>query len=280
MKPAPFTYHRPASLIAALALLAEHGPDARVLAGGLSLMPLLKSRAIRTGHVIDIAALNGRTTRLTREPLGLRVGARVRQHEVSTTDHPLLAATLAHVGNWQTRRTGTIAGIVAFRNPTSQLAAVCGATNALVTAVSTTDTRVLEASALFQGTQQLRPTELITAVTFPHADETDCAYVQVGRRATDTLIAGVAVRLRRTEGRCVAATVCPVTLGHAGNPVPAAADALVGRRITEADRREAARATAAAIEPRTDLFADAAYRRAAVAALVERALERSGACAR
>lgn len=270
MKPAAFRYHRPGSIDEALGMLAALAPDASVLAGGLSLMPLLKSRAIRPADVVDIGWLTHELGNVVADGVGVRVGALVRQDEVAATHHPLLADCLGSIGNWQTRGIGTIGGLVAFADPLSQIAAVCGATGATVVARSRGKTRILSATALFTGAERLNPAELVTELTVPRR-EGGCAFFQIGRRAVDTTVASVAVWLRTASGRCVEAVICPVTSGHPGQPVQAAAR-LIGTRLTAADLRSAAEGAAAEISPRSDVLADAAYRRAVVAVLTRRAL--------
>ncbi|MGA2895604.1 MAG: FAD binding domain-containing protein [Xanthobacteraceae bacterium] len=198
MKPRPFDYVRPASVEEAVALLADYGDDARVLAGGQSLIPMLNLRLIDVGMLIDIsqvAALDAIRDLGDR----IEIGAAVTQNTLLGWPQlkqklPLLAAALPFVGHFQTRNRGTVCGSVAHADPSSEIAlalAVCGGT---VVLRSQRGERVVAAEAFQQDmlTTARAADELITAVQFPVIEGKGIAFNEVARRHGDFAIIAVA----------------------------------------------------------------------------------------
>jgi aerobic carbon-monoxide dehydrogenase medium subunit len=206
VKAAPFDYARPASVDDAVAALAAD-PDARVLAGGQSLAPLLALRLARPTLLVDVGAL----------PLGgvavdeteLHLGATVRHRRlerdpVVAREAPLFALAARHVGDAAVRNRGTLGGSLAHADPAAELPATLVAVSGAVTLVSTRGTRRLEARDLFEGffTTGLEPDELLTAVTVPRAAPgTGVAFEEWAPRAADFAVAGVAVSVHVADDR-------------------------------------------------------------------------------
>ncbi len=198
MKPRPFDYAQPDTVEEAVELLAEHGDDARILAGGQSLLPMLNLRLIEAGLLIDIS----RVAALDEiSDLGdtIEIGAAVTQNKLMAWPQlaqklPLLAAALPFVGHFQTRNKGTVCGSVAHADPSSEIPlalAVCGGA---VVLRSKRGSRVLAAAAFQQDmlTTARAPDELIAAVRFPVIEGKGTAFNEVARRHGDFAIIAVA----------------------------------------------------------------------------------------
>jgi aerobic carbon-monoxide dehydrogenase medium subunit len=283
MKPAPFSYHDPATLDEALSLLAEHGDDAVVLAGGQSLVPLLSMRLARPEVVVDPRRVPDLAT-VTATAQGVRCGAmattaRVELDPAVGRAIPGLVEGLGHVGHPQIRNRGTVGGSIAHADPAAELPALLVALDGTVTLRSATTTRTVAAGDLFAGafTTARRPDELLTEVWFP-AFAGATTVEEVCRRPGDFALAGAVCGLA-LDGDGPGATVLEARIalfGVADRPVRAhAAEAALaggpadGPRITAAAHR-----ATADLDPPDDEHAPAAYRRAVAAVVVERALHR------
>jgi carbon-monoxide dehydrogenase medium subunit len=279
MKPPPFEYHLVASVDDAVALLAEHGEDAKVLAGGQSLMPLLALRLARPAHLIDINGL-GELASLANGD-GLSVGALVR-HRVAERSatvgaaNPLMARALRLIGHAAIRNRGTIGGSIAHADPAAELPAVLLALDGEVEATSRRGARSISASELFRGflTTSLAPDELLTGVRFPPwTPGTGWSFQEFSRRSGDFAIAGVAATLR-LDGNAVIADARIALLGMGTTPLRAtkAEAALVGQAPSDAVWAAASEDAVAGLEPPSDVHGSGAYRRHLAAALTRRAL--------
>src|SRR2546430_2152979 len=196
MKPAAFEYHAPASVAEAVRLLGEL-EDAKVLAGGQSLVPLLNCRLARPAHLVDVNGI-GELDRVYERDGGVAVGAVVRQataerHPLVGRRCPLLPLALRHVAHQVIRNRGTVCGSLAHADPASELCAVLLVLGGRVVARSRRGERTIEASALFRGTFEtsLEPDELVTEAWFPEHGP-DVALVEESRRHGDYAMAGVA----------------------------------------------------------------------------------------
>jgi 2-furoyl-CoA dehydrogenase FAD binding subunit len=208
MKPRPFDYARPDTVEEALALLAEYGDDARILAGGQSLLPMLNLRLIEAGVLIDISRIveldvisNNVGTAFMQNPgETVEVGAAVTQNELMAwpllaQKLPLVAAALPHVGHFQTRNKGTVCGSIAHADPSSELPlalAVIGGD--IVLRSKARGERVLSASQFQRGmlTTAREPDELIVAVRFPIVARQGAAFREVARRHGDFALVAIA----------------------------------------------------------------------------------------
>jgi carbon-monoxide dehydrogenase medium subunit len=279
MKPASFELHAPTSIDEAVGLLTEHGDEAKVLAGGQSLVPMLALRLARFEHLVDVNAIADLST-VTRDDGWLRVGSTVRHRVVErdtevATAVPLLARATRHVGHFQIRNRGTLGGALAHADPAAEQPAVALALDAVLEITGPGGKRDVAASDFFQGTwtTALAEDELLTAARFPVWEgRTGCAVEEVARRQGDFALVGV---------------VCAVGVGDEGG-VDRAAIALFGVggtpvRATEAEEAlrsgatpaDAAAASIVGLEPPDDLHATADYRRKVAAVLVRRAIERA-----
>jgi len=279
VKPVDFDLHRPATLDAALELLAGYGDDARVLAGGQSLVPLLNFRLARPGHVVDIGRVPGLgDLRETRD--GLVVGAMVRQSRAERTPAvaarcPLLAAALPWIAHPPIRARGTICGSLAHADPAAELPAVAVALDATFVASSTAGRREIAAADFFQAhlTTALRADELLAAARFPAAAPgTGAAFCEASRRRGDFAMAGVAAQVTLAGGVIADARVC--VSGVAGVPLRCAASerALLGSAAGPEALRAAAEAALDILDPAGDLHATADYRRHLAGVLLRRAV--------
>jgi carbon-monoxide dehydrogenase medium subunit len=280
VKPPLFDYDLAGSVDEAVALLAEHGDEAKVLAGGQSLMPLLSLRLAHPERVIDVNRLTDLAT--IENGTGLRIGALVRHRvaersEVVAAANPLLARTIRFIGHAAIRNRGTIGGSVAHADPSAELPTLLVALDGEVEAQSARGTRTIRAAELFEGflTTTLQPDELLTSVRFPSlAPGAGWAFQEFSRRSGDFAIVGVACTLELNgQGRVAQARLA--FSGVATTPTRATATeaALVGAEPSAAVWTEMAQHAAAALDPPADLHGSSAYRRRLAATLVERALQ-------
>jgi carbon-monoxide dehydrogenase medium subunit len=286
VKPAPFDYVLARSAAEALSHLGRAGADAKVLAGGQSLVPTLNFRLARPSLLIDI---NGASDLAgLREADGtLVVGALVRQVTLerwARERQPLFAEALPLVGHWATRTRGTVVGSLVHADPAAELPALLLACDGAVVARGPAGERVIAARDLYLGplTTALAADELATEARFAlPGDGAGWGFAEVARRHGDFALVGAAALLWRGA----AGTVARVRLaffGVGGSPVlaDAAGHALAGQAPTPSRIAEAARAAAADLAPEGDLHATAEYRRRVAAVLAERTLATAAARAR
>jgi carbon-monoxide dehydrogenase medium subunit len=278
VKPAPFEYAAPRSLDEAVGALASGGGDAKVLAGGQSLVPMLALRLARPALLVDINRLPGLDG--IREASGmLEIGALVRQRALerwAASRSPLFADVLRHVAHPPIRNRGTVVGNVVHADPASELPALLLCLEGVVVARGPRGERMIPADRFYRAplTTALGPDELATAVRFtlPPAGA-GWGFAEVSRRHGDfALVGAVAVVTRGDDGTLERVRLA--VFGAAGTPVRGAAgeQALAGQAPTAARIGEAARAAAAALSPDGDIHATATYRRQVAATLAERTL--------
>jgi carbon-monoxide dehydrogenase medium subunit len=277
MKPPPFEYADPRSVEEALALLARHGDDAKILAGGQSLVPMLNFRLARPGVLVDVNRIPGLDG--LREAEGvLHAGALVRQRALerwSAARAPLLAAALKLVGHAAIRTRGTVGGSIAHADPAAELPALLLCHEGAAVATSARGRRVIPAGDLFQGPllTALAPDELVTETRWPlPGQSTGWGFHEVARRHGDFALVGAATLVTLERGRIASARI--VVFGAGPTPVRAsdAEKALAGQSPTTELLAEAGRAAAGPLEASTDIHASAEYRRRVAATLVGRAL--------
>ena len=279
MKPPLFEYHRAESVDEVIALLAEHADEAKVLAGGQSLVPLLSMRLARPAHLIDINRLPDLAT--IANGSGLTVGAMVRHRaiersDVARTANPLLAHAIGFIGHGAIRNRGTIGGSIAHADPAAELPAVLLVLDGVVEARSARGTRTVPASALFEGflTTSLEPDELLTAVRIPEwPTGTGWSFQEFSRRSGDFAIVGVAATVRLDgNGKIAAARLAFSGVDQVPVRATAAESLLAGATPSEVLWKSAAHAAAAPLEPSSDIHGSAAYRKQLAMVLAERAL--------
>jgi carbon-monoxide dehydrogenase medium subunit len=278
MKPAPFDYHAPRQLKDAAELLASL-PNAKILAGGQSLVPMLNFRYVVVDHLVDLGGISD----LRGIAVGdgrLRIGAMMRQRDLELApeiaEHcPLMADALRHVGHRQTRNRGTIGGSLAHADPAAELPAVCAVYDAVIHAASIRGIRQLpyrEFATGFMATA-LEPDEMIAAIDLPiwragHG----YGFQEFARRHGDFALAGAAALLDVGAGNIVRRAALALC-GVAALPVrvEAAEARLIGQPL-DADLIRSAAAAAWLIEPMSDIHAGAEYRRHLAQVLSARAL--------
>ncbi len=270
MIPAPFEYARAGSVEEAIALLGRHGEEAKLLAGGHSLLPLMKLRVAAPPVLVDIGPVAA--LRYLRDAGDhVAIGALTRQRDLETSDLlarevPLLRHAAGQVGDPQVRHRGTIGGSLAHADPAADLPAVVLALEATLVARGPAGERTIPAGEFFRSIFEsaLAPDEVLTEVRVPKAAGRRWAFAKFNRRAQDWAIVGVAAQ--QVDG---AANVALVHMGS--TPVRAA-------EVEAALRQGAGVADAAALadrgtDPPSDLNASAGYRRHLARVLVRRALE-------
>jgi carbon-monoxide dehydrogenase medium subunit len=280
MKPPRFTYHAPTAVEEATSLLADLHEDAKVLAGGQSLIPLLSFRLAAPEHLIDINRLPG-LDQVERTGNAWRIGALVRQRTVERSAElaaavPLLAQALASVAHPQVRNRGTICGSLAHGDSSAELPAVMTALDARMTLMSAGGTRQVAADDFFQFhlTTAIGPDELLTAVEFDSpVPGTYAAFEEFALRRGDFALAGVAATAtfaadgRIKQCRVVAAGVAPTPLRLA-----AVEELLTGSELSASVLAAAQEAAHREVTPMGDSRADSDYRRHLLSVLVRRAL--------
>ncbi|GAA1310565.1 FAD binding domain-containing protein [Pseudonocardia xinjiangensis] len=265
MIPVAFSYARPDSVDGALALLAEHGEDATILAGGHSLLPVMKLRLGAPEVVIDIGRLPElRYIRVQGDEVAIGAGTRHRDLEASDvlgSDVPLLAAVARTVGDPQVRHRGTIGGSLAHADPASDLPAAVLALDATIVLRSPRGERQVPATGFYTGmfSSVKEPDELIVEIRVPRTGSAGWAYEKFTRRANDWAIVGVAV----VDGR-----VGLVNMGAS----PLRASATEAALADGASIDEAAALADQGTDPQTDVSATAEYRRHLARLLTRRAL--------
>ena len=279
MKPAAFRYHRPASLEAALALMAEHGEAARPIAGGQSLVPMMNLRLAQPAELVDIGELTG-LRGIDEAVDGLRIGALVRHHEIEHSERvrsrcPLVAEAAPTIGHYAIRQRGTLGGSLAHADPAAQWPLIVATLGGTIEAASARARRDVDAADFFVAvmTTALAPDELILSVRFPAAEAGEgWGFRSFARRHGDFAIVSAAVTLALDGGR-----VRRLRLGVGGaGPTPAVLGALaqaqVGRTADASWAAEVAAAARSALDIQDDARIPAVYRRELVEAMVERAL--------
>lgn len=280
MKPPPFLYARPETLDQAIDLLSQSGEDAKVLAGGQSLVPLLNFRLARPSVLIDlnmIPELRG----LSRSNGTLRVGAMVRQRTAELSPEvrdacPLIPRALGFVGHLQIRARGTVGGSMAHADPAAELPAVALVTEAEFVARNSRGERVIAAGEFFDGPfmTTLAADEVLTEVRFPSTEGFRAGFMELARRSGDFALGGVAALVRIDQsGQVSDVRLASLGLGPNAQRLSGAEGAVRGRRLTEETLADAGAAASAEVDPFTDVHADAEYRKELAGTLVRRVLK-------
>jgi aerobic carbon-monoxide dehydrogenase medium subunit len=279
MLPARFEYHRPASLDEALEVLATHRDEAKVLAGGQSLIPLMKLRFAAPAHIVDISRFPG-LDGITETDDGLRVGALT--HHAALADsgvlrarYPTMAAAAPLISDPLVRNLGTIGGSLAHADPAGDWGSVMLALGATVIARNKNGERELGIRDFLQDTftTALEPDEILTEIRVPGpADRSGGTYLKLERKVGDFATVGVAVALSLDDGTISRAGIALTAVGPRNLSADEAEDALTGRAPDEAAFSEAARLAAGVAEPVTDVRGSAEYKRHVVDVFVRRGL--------
>lgn len=277
MKPAPFEYHTPRTLDEATELLASLD-NAKVLAGGQSLVPMMNFRYVIVDHLVDLARVDGLAGIRIVDDI-MRIGAMTRQRDIEfSTDiasyAPLLHAALKNVGHRQTRNRGTIGGSLVHADPAAEMPAVCAAMDAVLEIAGKKGTRKIKFSEFSTGFMStvLEPDEIVTAIEFPlWRNGHGYGFREFARRRGDFAVAGAAVLLD-TDGALVKrAAIALCGVGNMPSRQPEAEAALTERHL-DASALDRAIAALDSLEPIADVHATADYRRHLSRVLLTRAL--------
>jgi carbon-monoxide dehydrogenase medium subunit len=281
MKSPAFDYVRPTSVAAALAVLANRAGDAKVIAGGQSLAPMLNFRLLAPALLIDINGIVELDYIRDDAGGGLRIGALTRHHRLMTATavcdrFPVLAEAMRHVAHLAIRNRGTIGGSLCHADPAAELPMMAVLLDATLTLTGPSGVRRIAAADFFQGalTTALAQDELLTEVALPALPpRTGWGFHEFSRRAGDFALAAATATLTASDRRAADVRLAVTGIGETPLRLAAAEAALDGRPVDAASIADAVALVRAAIHPMDDLHGSADYRRHLVGGLVTRALE-------
>jgi carbon-monoxide dehydrogenase medium subunit len=285
MKPAPFDYVRPSSVPEALSILAEHGGDARPLAGGQSLVPMMNFRVAKPKVLVDLNGLSELAYHRI-DGATLRIGALARHADLENSPAvrdscPLMAAAYRYVAHQAIRNRGTLCGNLCHADPASEMPAVIQAVDATLHARSSGGVRRVAASEFFRGLYEtdLRDGELLVEVEIPiRSNPTGWGFEEVSMRRGDFAVVAVAAVLSLRGQNICDARVCASGIGSSSRRLPEVESFLADKRADEATISAAAELGMRAVQAHSDPAFDASYRQEALGALLRRALR--DACGR
>jgi aerobic carbon-monoxide dehydrogenase medium subunit len=277
VKPAPFAYHRAHSVGEAVALLAELGDEAKILAGGLSLVPMMNFRLARPSALIDVLGIAD-LSYLHADKSGLRIGALTTHRTVETTrdpgvlgSYPVLPRSARWIGHYPIRSRGTFGGSIAHADPASEWCLLAVLLDAIIVLNGIAGQREVPAAEFFQGyyTTAARPDEMITELWFPRP-RPHAALTEFAPRQGDFAVVAAAVSVDLDDGVCRSGRV---VLGGVGpQPVQVDTTALTGQPAGPATWQAMGEHAAGQIDPPDDTHGTGQYRRRLTATLVARAL--------
>ena len=287
MYPPSFEYRAPDTLEGALAALAELGDEGRVLAGGQSLIPMMKLRLAAPAHLVDINRISG-LSHVSRHNGTLRIGALARHNDVVRSADARAVEVVSSAAPWISdplvRNRGTVCGSVAHCDPEGDWNSVMLAARARVVAQSSSGSRTIPIDDFIVSyfTNALTPGEMVTEVRVPvPAGASGGAYLKLERKIGDYATVGVAVQVELGEdGRISGAGIGLTAVNYQNTRASAAEDLLRGEMPSDELFAEAAAAAAAASDPQTDVRGDAEWKRNVVAVYTRRGLARAVASAR
>lgn len=281
MKPSRFEYYAAGSIDGAIALIAEHGDDARFIAGGQSLVPMMNLRVAAPPALIDLNGIPELSEVRFDTDGALHVGAMTRTRRLETdpeiaTANPLLAAAAIHVAHAQIRNRGTIGGSIAHADPAAEMPGIVLACDAKICVRGGTGGRVIKAAKFFEGvfTTNLKDGELIEKIYFPPWPRERCwSFQEVSRREGDFALVGIAAWFDLDDAGAISdCRIAAIGAGDTPLRLRGAEDVLTGSAPSSSLFEKAAGAVAADIDPFDDIHAGADYRRDVAAALVMRTL--------
>jgi carbon-monoxide dehydrogenase medium subunit len=287
MIPGSFGYHRPATIADAVKLLSDLGEDARPLAGGHSLVPMMKLRLATPAHLVDlhgIAGLKG----VRRDGNNLVIGAMTTQHDLLASEEigsvaPILHETALLIADPQVRYRGTIGGNVANGDPGNDMPALMMTLGATYRLEGPSGARDIAAADFYQGAYftALEPGEILTAITFPvPAAGLGYAYEKLKRKVGDYATAAAAVVLTMAGGKVATCTIGLTNVHETPLLATDAANAVIGTSLDAATLKKAADAAEAIMAPAADARGPVEYRKHVGGIMVTRALQRAAAKAK
>ena len=285
MKLPPLEYACPTTLSEAVSLLASRGGDAKAIAGGQSLMPMLAFRVVAPTLLVDLRKLAElREIKVSGD--GVRLGAMVRWRDIEddqrlATAHPLLKAAVEHVAHYQIRNRGTVGGSLAHADPAAEMPGIAVTCDADIAVTGSSGSRVIPAKDFFLGalTTALEPDEIITEIKLPAWPAgRRWGFREFARRRGDFAMAAAALFYDRDAGgKAANAHVGIIGLGDRPRRLTEVEGVINGSTIDEATIARAAEVTSATVDAQEDIHASAAYRRSLAGTMVERALQSAGA---
>jgi aerobic carbon-monoxide dehydrogenase medium subunit len=282
MIPAPFAYHRPRSLGETLGLLAQHGEDARVVAGGHSLIPMMKLRLARPEHLVDLQDLE-QLRGIRSEPQAVIIGAMTTQHELIgsellTARCPIIRETALHIADPQVRYCGTLGGNIANGDPGNDMPAVMIALDARYRLERQSGERDVAARDFYRGAYStaLQSDEILVEIRIPTpAEGHGYAYEKQKRKVGDYATAAAAVMLKMSGGTCISAAIALTNVGETPLFAKDAGDAVLGTSVDDAAISEAVRSARAIANPSADGNGSVEFRTHIAGVMVRRALVRA-----
>jgi len=280
MIPAAFEYHRPTSVADAVKIIVEHGDEARVLAGGHSLIPLMKLRMTDLSHLVDLQSIDD-LKGISVSGDTVTIGAMVTQHELITdtalqSAAPIIAEAALQIADPQVRYVGTLGGNVANGDPGNDMPGLMQCLNATYHLTGPNGARTVAARAFYEAAYftAREEEEILTAVTFP-ATSGGYAYEKQKRKIGDYATAAAGVLITKDGGTCSAASVALTNLGDTPIYCEAAVAALVGSSLDEAAISAAVAAAVGAAQPGEDNRGPVEFKKHAAGVVIRRAIERA-----
>jgi carbon-monoxide dehydrogenase medium subunit len=279
MKPPSFDYVRADTVEDALAALASLGPDAKILAGGQSLVPMLNFRLLRPTTLVDINRIASLSF-VSDEAQTIRIGALTRHHRLETSPviaaHlPVIAEAMRHVAHLAIRNRGTIGGSLSHADPAAELPMMAVLLDAQLTIAAAAGKRTVPARAFFVDalTTDLRDGEMLTEIEIPKlAPQSGWGFAEVSRRGGDFALAAAAAILTLRGGTIAEARIAVMGVGKTPLRMSETEAMLAGQTMSPDLLEQAAEAVRTAVEPETDLHASADYRRHLIGVLTQRTL--------
>jgi carbon-monoxide dehydrogenase medium subunit len=283
MKPAPFDYRAPDTIEEVVELLAAHGGDAKIMAGGQSLTPMLNFRVVRPSLIIDVSRLIEFDYVRPRSDGGLTIGALTRHRVLETSAlvasrFPVIPETMVHVAHLAIRNRGTIGGSLSHADPAAELPMISHLLNAQIVARSVRGERSIDSKDFFLGplTNALEEDEMVIRVEAPGLPAgMGWCFQEFSRRAGDFALAAVGVLLEVRDSTIYQARVAMMGVGDTPLRRTEAEEILVGKSLSEPVIAEEVRAACATIEPSLDLHASPELRRHLAGVLMERVLRKA-----
>ena len=282
MYPASFEYHAPATIEEALSLLERYGDEGKILAGGQSLIPLMKLRFASPRALVDLNRIQGLDS-IGEDDGHLAIGALVRHKDCDRSEalrgrYGVLGDAAPQISDPIVRNLGTVAGSLAHADPQGDWGSALLAAGAHVEAVGLGGTRTIPLDELFQGpfTTSLEPTEIITSVRVPDpGPRAGGTYLKLERKVGDFATVGVAVHLSLSNGTVERAGIALTAVGPQNMRARAAEERLAGAALDDDTIKEAAELAAEAAQPRSDHRGSADYKRNVVRVFTERGLRKA-----
>ena len=279
MKLPSFDYACPATIAEAVALLAAHRGEAKPIAGGQSLVPMLAFRLAAPTLLVDLRKLS-ELRQITITDAGVTLGAMVRWRDILQDPrlpqaHPLLVAAVEHIAHYQIRNRGTVGGSLAHADPAAELPGIAVTCEADIVANGSAESRVIAAGDFFRGAliTALRADEIVTEIRFrAWPRQRRYGFREFARRRGDFALAAAAVTFEQAEQKFCNVRIGAIGVADRAIRLAAAERVLEGREVTDVAIAESAAAASAATDPADDIHASGAYRKTLIGVMVERAL--------